>query len=347
MRMPRRRGSRPSGRRRIPRPGPRCCGGSGRPMRSRTTRPPSRLAPRDEAALLGRAQALVALDRRADAADAYDALAEIRARSGKLADAVDAARRALELAEGRERRRTLERLIGRLRGSGIDASARAALERALRVLEGPKVAPPVRTLSPAEAAAMAAAAEAMDAPAPDAPPAAAPRSRGRPRSSAAPSRSRRTTPARIEWPEADIKAVAAASAIARGADARSTQRPHEVAAQADTEARVEIATEARSRGEAVTTAEHRRGGHEAVERATGSRALDRSPRPTAEDLSAEEDLLAEVDPGLEAMLAGWTRRSRPRRPTSPRSPGDPRRPRSRPAARHRARRPRPPRGGGA
>jgi len=99
----------------------------------------SRLAPRDEAALLGQAQALVALDRKADAADAYDALAELRAASGKLADAVDAARRALELAEGRERRRTLERLIGRLRATRADEPARKALERALRVLEGPRV----------------------------------------------------------------------------------------------------------------------------------------------------------------------------------------------------------------
>ena len=43
-----------------------------------------RLAPRDEAALLGRAQALTALDRRAQAADAYDAVAEVQAANGKL-----------------------------------------------------------------------------------------------------------------------------------------------------------------------------------------------------------------------------------------------------------------------
>ena len=61
-----------------------------------------RLAPRDEAALLGRAQALTALDRRAQAADAYDAVAEVQAANGKLSDAVDSARRGLELAEGRD-----------------------------------------------------------------------------------------------------------------------------------------------------------------------------------------------------------------------------------------------------
>jgi tetratricopeptide (TPR) repeat protein len=87
--------------------------------------------------MLGRAQALVALGRRADAADAFDALAELHASSGRLADAVDGARRGLELAEGRHRRRTLERLIGRLRDSEPDEPGRVALERALRVLDGP------------------------------------------------------------------------------------------------------------------------------------------------------------------------------------------------------------------
>ena len=89
-----------------------------------------RLAPRDEAALLGRAQALTALDRRAQAADAYDAVAEVQAANGKLADAVDSARRGLELAEGRERRRTLERLIER------PACLRAGRARPGRAREG-------------------------------------------------------------------------------------------------------------------------------------------------------------------------------------------------------------------
>ncbi len=97
------------------------------------------IAPRDEAALLGRAQALADLGRRSDAADAFDALAEAQAAGGRLADAVDAARRGLELAEGRERRRTLERLIARLRSSDSGEPGRVALERALQVLEGPAV----------------------------------------------------------------------------------------------------------------------------------------------------------------------------------------------------------------
>ncbi len=102
------------------------------------------VSPRDEAALLGRAHALAALHRRGDAAQGFDTLADQRASGGRLADAVDAARRGLELAEGRERRRTLERLIERLRASEPDEPGRLALERALRVLEGRAIAAPVR-----------------------------------------------------------------------------------------------------------------------------------------------------------------------------------------------------------
>ncbi len=107
------------------------------------------IAPRDEAALLGRAQTLAAMERRSDAADAYDALAEVRAGSGKLSDAVDAARRGLEMAEGRDRRRTLERLIKRLRASEPDEPGRLALERALRVLDGAAVPMPTSVPAPA------------------------------------------------------------------------------------------------------------------------------------------------------------------------------------------------------
>jgi tetratricopeptide (TPR) repeat protein len=93
------------------------------------------LAPRDEAANLGRAQSLLALDRRAEAADAYDLVAELRAGAGKLADAVDAACRALELAEGRDRRRALRMLAERLRAGDLDARGRTAVDRAMDILE--------------------------------------------------------------------------------------------------------------------------------------------------------------------------------------------------------------------
>ncbi len=101
------------------------------------------MGPGDEAALGGRAQALVALGRRREAAEAFDVLAETQAGAGRTADAVDAARRGLELAEGRERRRLLERLIARLQASEPAEPGRLALERALRVLEGLAVAPAV------------------------------------------------------------------------------------------------------------------------------------------------------------------------------------------------------------
>jgi tetratricopeptide (TPR) repeat protein len=98
------------------------------------------LAPRDEAALLGRARALDALGHRRAAAEAFDVVADVYALADRAADAVDAARRALELAEGRERRRTLQRLIGRLRASELDGPARDALDKALQILADVTVA---------------------------------------------------------------------------------------------------------------------------------------------------------------------------------------------------------------
>ena len=98
------------------------------------------LAPRDEAALLGRARALDLLGRRREAAEAFDVVAEVHALAGRPTEAVDAARRALELAEGRERRRTLQRLLERLRGSELDGPAREALDKALGILDDVTVA---------------------------------------------------------------------------------------------------------------------------------------------------------------------------------------------------------------
>ena len=152
-RTPRPPRSRPSGPRPTPAPRRPSCAASARPTRSRHYTAALALSPRDEAAMLGRAQALAALDRRPEAADAYDSLAELRAASGKLADAVDAARRALELAEGRERRRMLEQLIERLRATAPGEPGRVALERALRVLDGPAVADATAAARPRRVAA--------------------------------------------------------------------------------------------------------------------------------------------------------------------------------------------------
>jgi tetratricopeptide (TPR) repeat protein len=98
-------------------------------------------APTDEGAMHGRADVLAALGRRAEAAETLDRLASILERDGRLADACDVARSALELAESRGRRRQVEALVARLRTAAPeDAAAADALRRALGVLDsGPGV----------------------------------------------------------------------------------------------------------------------------------------------------------------------------------------------------------------
>lgn len=93
------------------------------------------LAPEDEGALRGRAELQADLGRRAEAALDFEMLAGVLERAERVTDAADAARRALELAESRSRRREMERLGGLLRDSGEDRSAVDALDRALRILE--------------------------------------------------------------------------------------------------------------------------------------------------------------------------------------------------------------------
>jgi tetratricopeptide (TPR) repeat protein len=105
-------------------------------------------APRDPVALTGRADSLEALGRRTEAADSLDVLADALEAEGQLAEACDIARRALELAESRTRRRHVERLARALRDGPQSESAVAALERAVAVL-GMTVAPePLDTAAP-------------------------------------------------------------------------------------------------------------------------------------------------------------------------------------------------------
>jgi tetratricopeptide (TPR) repeat protein len=92
-------------------------------------------APHDEGALRGRAELRVANGRRVAAADDFEALGAVLERSDRLTDACDAARRALELAESRERRRSVERLAARLRALDADPAAAEALRLAMRLLE--------------------------------------------------------------------------------------------------------------------------------------------------------------------------------------------------------------------
>jgi tetratricopeptide (TPR) repeat protein len=97
-------------------------------------------SPGDEAALAGRADALVALGRRVEAAEALGVLAEVLDRSNRLPEALDAARHALELAESKSRRRSVEMLADRVRQSPGDQAAEQALANALRILGRGEVA---------------------------------------------------------------------------------------------------------------------------------------------------------------------------------------------------------------
>jgi tetratricopeptide (TPR) repeat protein len=76
------------------------------------------LEPDDDAALAGRAQALVVLRRTGEAALAYDDLAGIRLAEARLPQAVEAARRALAIEPTDERRARHARLVEDLRAIG-------------------------------------------------------------------------------------------------------------------------------------------------------------------------------------------------------------------------------------
>lgn len=94
-----------------------------------------RLAPRDEAGLAGRADALISAGRPGEAAGVLDLLADTQETAGRLADACDTARRALELAESRARRRHLEVIVAELTGWPADRGAADHLARAHKALE--------------------------------------------------------------------------------------------------------------------------------------------------------------------------------------------------------------------
>ena len=134
-------------------------------------------APADEAALRGRAELLAKAGDRVGAAETLDRLATALDGAGRLADATDAARRALELAESRGRRVTVRQLAERLRAESSDPAASEALASAMRLLAGPAVAPDAPPLAGAATADMnggegadAAAAGPVTPPAPPAPP---------------------------------------------------------------------------------------------------------------------------------------------------------------------------------
>jgi tetratricopeptide (TPR) repeat protein len=92
-------------------------------------------APDDEGALRGRADLLASEGRRAEAAASLDRLAGVLERAERTAEACDVARRALELAESRGRRKLVQPLVERLRAAAGDPTVAEALERAMSVLE--------------------------------------------------------------------------------------------------------------------------------------------------------------------------------------------------------------------
>ena len=88
-----------------------------------------RLAPRDQGAIGGRAEALARLGRRTEAAEAFDNLSELHEAAGRTAEACDTARRALEQAESKSRRRHVQELTRVLAEAVGDKTAEQALAR--------------------------------------------------------------------------------------------------------------------------------------------------------------------------------------------------------------------------
>ena len=126
------------------------------------------LVPADDAALMGRAQALVVLERPDDAAATFDELADARRVAGKHAEACDALRRALEIQPTQARRERYRDLTEELRRVAGEAEAERALALAPVPLDTqPEVAPPVEAPAdtvPAEESGAAAAEVADESP---------------------------------------------------------------------------------------------------------------------------------------------------------------------------------------
>jgi tetratricopeptide (TPR) repeat protein len=94
-------------------------------------------SPHDEGALLGQAEALTMAGQRVDAASALDHVAEIQEASGRMPEAADTLRRALELHETPERSRHQRGLLREIRLSAGDQAAEQLLAKALRLRDEP------------------------------------------------------------------------------------------------------------------------------------------------------------------------------------------------------------------
>ncbi len=94
-------------------------------------------APHDEGALLGQAEALTSAGQRAEAARVLDHVSEIEEAAGRLPEAADTLRRALELEDSPERARRQRGLRRETRLSAGDQAAEQLLARALRLRDEP------------------------------------------------------------------------------------------------------------------------------------------------------------------------------------------------------------------
>jgi tetratricopeptide (TPR) repeat protein len=110
------------------------------------------VAPADDAALMGRAQALVVLQRPDDAAATFDLLADTREAAGRHPEACDALRRALEIQPSPARRERYREITEELRRVVGDAEAERALARAPSLLDVDPAAPAATETSGADGA---------------------------------------------------------------------------------------------------------------------------------------------------------------------------------------------------
>jgi len=94
-------------------------------------------APHDEGALLGQAEALAEAGQRTEAARVLDHVSEIQEAAGRLPEAADTLRRALELEESHERTRRQRGLRRETRLSAGDQAAEQLLAKALRLRDEP------------------------------------------------------------------------------------------------------------------------------------------------------------------------------------------------------------------
>jgi tetratricopeptide (TPR) repeat protein len=109
-------------------------------------------APHDEGALLGQAEALNIAGQPVNAAAALDHVSEVQEAAGRLPEAADTLRRAMELEESAERSRCQRGLLRQIRLSAGDQAAERLLARALRLRDEPAAA----TVEPAPSANVAA-----------------------------------------------------------------------------------------------------------------------------------------------------------------------------------------------